>query len=85
MTNAERAERARRAFDAIPHDNNDRVTQIYDLVCGLLHLADTEDVVVWWHDPDNESAPSRPGEYVAKMALFHYLGEVEEEREEDEL
>jgi len=81
LTNAERAADARKAFEASPHfsQNNEDVVNLYDLVCDLLHLADTLEDEIGGRTAESTSTK---GEYVAAMALYHYRAELEEEREE---
>jgi hypothetical protein len=68
-TNADRASRGQEAYDAVTHDDNDTVTNIYDLVCDLLHFADCVPA---------DDLTGDCGEYVAEMALFHYRAEKDE-------
>lgn len=75
-TNADRAADARLAFEASPHsrESNDEITNLYDLVCDLLHLADTMNEV----DGDN-STWEHVGDFVLEMAEMHYNAELAEE------
>lgn len=84
MDNTERAERARQAFDASPHarENNDETTNLYDLVCDLLHLADR--VVITETDHPGAAPADTNGEYVARMGLWHYREELAEEADDAE-
>lgn len=74
-TNAGRATSARAAFDAVEHDDNPPLVQMYDLICNLLHLADRltdeESVAI--------AGTETAGAYVARMALWHYTEELIEE------
>ncbi len=80
-TNLERAERARKAYDAMGLDPDDVVTNLYDLVCDLLHFADLHA-----GDPAQRITPGTEtnGEYVARMGLWHYREELAEEAEDNE-
>ena len=69
-TNAERAERAARVLEVAAPDDNDTLTNIYDLMCDLAHLADR----------DAEGVVETPGFYALDMAEYHYRAELEEER-----
>ena len=40
MNNSDRSHKARVAFNASGYDDGDAMTNLYDLVCDLLHLAD---------------------------------------------
>jgi hypothetical protein len=77
MTNAERAERARKAFAQVQHFNDGQVAQIYDLVVDLCHLAD----VVAPSDPDWGERAEREsaGRYVLDLAEMNYTAEAAEE------
>ena len=81
MTNDDRAERARLAFEASRYDANDPITNLYDLICDLLHLADRIEL-----DPEDWEPPvlgtETNGEFVARMSLWHYREEVKEEEED---
>jgi hypothetical protein len=73
-TNAARAAWAKMAFNAVEHDDNPQLVQMYDLICNLLHLADTmEDV------EGQTGLVETNGQYVARMALWHYGEELVEE------
>jgi hypothetical protein len=78
MTNKERAERAKRAYIASEYDSGDVIVNLYDLVCDLLHFADSQP-----GDPAEHIVPNTEtnGEYVARMGLWHYREEVREEYE----
>lgn len=87
-TNAERAMSAERAFRASDHarENNDDITNLYDFVCDLMHLADE----LVDHMPDREDVwdltgreDETPGQFVSRMALYHYDAELQEEEEEN--
>lgn len=71
-TNADRANDARIAFDASKHakEDNDELTNLYDLVCDLLHLADTLETV--WARAES----SGNGDFVLDMAAMHYHAEL---------
>ena len=77
-TNKDRAERGREAFLSVEHDDNDTLTNIYDLISDLLHFADAapkpHGAGYDFTDPTRESA----GAYAARMALMHYEAEVNE-------
>lgn len=87
LTNADRAERARQAFAASPHfvENNDDLTNLYDLVCDLGHLADAlarEDPSLLDDTPGFDTTdPTREtlGAYVHRLGAWHYSEELAEE------
>lgn len=74
MTNADRARRGLRAYLAVSHDNNDRLTNVGDLICDLLHFADTLTEVEF----DVEEMGETRGMYAAHTAAYHYEAEVED-------
>lgn len=88
MTNADRAEKAGEAFRSTPYYGangghpGDRLTDLYDFICDLLHYADHlgHYRAGIYKDEDSET----PGRYVARMALWHYDEELDEERREAE-
>lgn len=75
-TNLERAERARKAYEAMGLGDEDVIPNLYDLVCDLLHFADL-------HAGEQGVTPNTEtnGEYVARMGLWHYREEILEENE----
>lgn len=76
MNNSDRSHKARVAFNASGYDDGDAMTNLYDLVCDLLHLADEYEA-----DPRQGVAPDTEtnGEFVGRMGLWHYREEVIEE------
>lgn len=89
LTNADRAERARVAFDVSPHarENNDSITNLYDFICDLGHLADvlaTEDTELehTFEKVGGKWKGERPGDYVLRMGEWHYDEECYEEEAE---
>lgn len=89
MTNEERAERARIAFEASPHsrENNDTITNLYDLICDLGHLADeiaetdAGELEHAFEKVDGDWKGDSPGAYVHQMGAWHYGEELAEDRE----
>lgn len=87
-TNADRAAAARVAFEASSHSkqSNNEITNLYDLVCDLLHLADTmppEGNTYEGHRLGPGDDEVRAGYYVLDMARYHYEAELDEEAEDD--
>ena len=82
MTNAERAERAGAAFlasdyaDCNGSDEIDRITDVYDFVCDLLHYADSLGDVDRFVPKEGETN----GLYVSRMGRWHYEEELAEEQ-----
>lgn len=78
-TNADRARRGRQAFNAMRHDDNDTITNVYDLICDIAHFADTIDGREYGFDVRGDDTA---GHYVLSMAQMHYSAERKEEEDE---
>jgi ketosteroid isomerase-like protein len=72
-TNEQRAERARHAYNAVSHEDIDGLTNLCDLVTDLLHFAD---VLAWESRDDGGLEDETPGQFVARMAQYHYAAEL---------
>jgi hypothetical protein len=72
VSNKERAARGRKAFESVPHDADEPLAQLTDLIADLLHLAD--EIAV-----EQGLGTDHVGEWAAEKATFDYREECDEE------